>query len=371
MKSVAMVQIGARQFEERRIEIPPVGLGQGLLRVEACGLCGSDVEQYRGRFAEKGLVSYPIIPGHEAIGIIEEIGPEAARAWGVKRGDRVALEPHLPCTRCHHCLGGTYHLCRSVAPELKITSYGYLPLSFEHGLWGGYSQYIHLREHTLLHKIPAGLPVEFATMYQPIASGIRWAVHVPKTSFGDTVLILGCGQRGLGAVLACRQAGVKTIIITGLRRDAFKLNLAKRFGAHHLVIADEEDVVERAMELTNQRGVDVVLDVTPAASKPVVDAVEAVRIGGKIVLAGLKGGDTKIALDTDRIVTREIGVQGVFTQGAEAYEQALDLLIREKDLLAPMHTHEFALADVAAAIEAVAGETPGVEAICVSVHPSH
>ena len=94
MKSRAMVQVADRRLEMFEREIPKVRADEGLLQVETCGLCGSDVEQYKGRFVEKGLVKYPLIPGHEPIGRIVELGHEAARLWGVSVGDRVALEPH-------------------------------------------------------------------------------------------------------------------------------------------------------------------------------------------------------------------------------------------------------------------------------------
>jgi threonine dehydrogenase-like Zn-dependent dehydrogenase len=368
MRSKVVLQVGDRALEMTEREIPPVGADEGLLRVEACGLCGSDVEQYRGRFTEKGLVRYPLIPGHEPIGVIEEIGPVARAAWGVKIGDRIALEPHLACGRCPTCLGGAYHLCKTLL-AVAAPSYGYLPLDFGHGLWGGYSEYIHLHPRTIAHKLPVNLPTDLATMYQAIAAGIRWAVHVPKTAFSDTVLILGCGQRGLGAVLACRAAGVGCIIVTGLARDRHKLDLAERLGAHHTIVSDAEDALPRIMTITSGRGVDVALDVVPTATEPVSLAVEAVRMGGMIVLAGIKGGRTMAAIDTDRIVYKEITLRGVFTQGSDAYEQAIDMLARDGDRIAPMKTHAFPLARAENAILTLAGEVPGEEAICVSINP--
>jgi len=368
MKARAMVQVGDRRLEMEEREIPAVGAEEGLLRVETCGLCGSDIEQYRGHFVQKGLVRYPLIPGHEPIGRIAELGPVAAKSWGVKVGDRVALEPHLSCGRCHACSRGSYHLCKSLLP-INPAAYGYLPLDFGHGLWGGYSEYIHLHARTRLHKLPEQLPLAIAAMYQLLAAGIRWSVHVPKTSFGDTVLILGCGQRGLGSVIACASAGVGNIIVTGLARDAHKLALARDLGAHATIVADRENVVKRVMELTGNRGADVVVDLTPVATQPIVDAVDAVRVGGTIVLAGIKGGSATVPLDSDRIVVKELTVQGVFTQAGAAYEQAISLLSRDSAKFTRMHTHDFPLHRAAEAIETLAGERPDSEAICVSLSP--
>ncbi len=371
MKARVMIQTGDRRLEMAEHEVPRVGADEGLLRVEACGLCGSDVEQYKGRFTQKGIVRYPVIPGHEPIGIIHEIGAEASRNWGVKKGDRVALEPHLTCGTCQVCLGGRYHLCRALFPVTTLTNpaYGFLSADFGHGLWGGYGEFIHLHRRTIMHKLPASLPLSVATLYQAIAAGVRWSVHVPESSFGDTVLILGCGQRGLGSVLACASAGVRTIIVTGLARDRFKLELARALGAHHTIEADREDTVARVMEITGHRGADIAVDVTPAATQPINDAINAVRAGGTVVLAGVKGGQSRVSIDSDQVVMREISLRGVFSQGSRAYEQALDLIARNVERLKPMHTHEFPLAEAATAIETLAGERAGEDAICVSIHP--
>ena len=368
MKARVVIQTADRKLEMAEHEVPPVASGTALLAVEACGLCGSDVEQYKGAFTAKGIATYPLIPGHEPIGRIAEISKEAARNWGVKAGDRVAVEPHLSCGLCRSCLDGSYHLCKEVRPT-GLPAYGFLPLDFGHGLWGGYSSHLHLMPRTILHRIPEEMPIELATQYQSLAAGVRWAVQVPKTALGDSVLILGPGQRGLGSVIACREAGAGTIIVTGLRRDGHKLDLARALGAHHTIIADEEDIVERVLALTGGRGVDVAIDVVPASPQPIIDAVGAVRIGGTIVIGGVKGRTTKVALDSDRILFRELTIKGVYSQGSAAYVQALRLLAENRYDLVRLHTHSFPLEEADKAIRTLAGEVPGADAISVSLHP--
>lgn len=370
MKAQVVVQTGDRRLEVTEHEVPRVTAGTALLAVEACGLCGSDVEQYKGAFSAKGIATYPLIPGHEPVGRIVEIDAVAARAWGVKTGDRVAVEPHLSCGLCRTCLEGSYHLCKEVRPT-GLPAYGFLPLDFGHGLWGGYSTHLHLMPRTVLHRIPEEMPIELATQYQSLAAGVRWAVHVPRTALGDSVLILGPGQRGLGAVIACREAGASQIIVTGLRRDRHKLDLARALGAHHTIVADEEDTVERVLEITGGRGVDVAVDVVPASTQPIVDAVGAVRIGGTVVIGGVKGGTTRVSLDSDRILFRELTIKGVYSQGSTAYAQALRLLVENRYDLARLHTHSFPLEQADTAIRTLAGEVPGAEAVCVSLNPAH
>ena len=188
-------------------------------------------------------------------------------------------------------------------------------------------------------------------------------------SFSDTVLVMGCGQRGLASVVALKAAGVSEIIVTGLKRDAFKLRLAREFGATHAIVADEEDTIARVMEITGGRGVDIAVDVVPTDTRVIGHAVEVVRSGGTIVVAGVKGGNNMATLDTDRMVYKEITLKAVFTQGADMYRAGIDLLARDLERLAPMHTHEMPLDQAERAIQMVGGEIPGEEAICISLHP--
>src|SRR6266566_7857332 len=267
----AVVMTAPRTFEMREFPRPVIGPDEGLLRVEACGICGSDVEQYKGHLGQRGL---PMVPGHEPLGIIEEVGERAAQRWGVSVGDRVALEILIPCRSCDLCLTGRYMACKN-----RKGSYGgYNP--GEPRLNGGFAEYIHLHPNSILHPISADIPAEIAVMYNPLGAGVRWAVQIGGVGLGSTVLILGAGQRGLAAVLASRAAGAGTIIVTGLARDAGKLALAREFGADHTIDVEAEDTVERVMEITGGTGTDVALDLTPMAAQPVRDALNAVRWGG-------------------------------------------------------------------------------------------
>jgi len=248
--------------------------------------------------------------------------------------------------------------------------YGYTPRDVGHGLWGGYSEYIHLHERTILHKLPDTIPLALATLYQPIAAGVRWAVQVPKTEMGDTVLILGHGQRGLGAVVAAREAGAGTIIVTGTSRSAHKLRLAETLGADYTIKSDREDVATRVMEITNNRGVDVVLDVVPFFAQPIVDAVEVARIGGTVVLSGIKGQDEIVKLDVDRVIYKELSIKGVYSQAREAYVEAFRLLAENKYRLERMHTHEFTLDRAEEAVQTLGRDQNTEERpICISLHP--
>lgn len=369
MKSRVMLQVDDRRLVEEEWEVPRVGPKEALLKVEACGLCGSDLEQYRGTFVANKITRYPFIPGHEPIGRIVEIGAEAAKTWKVKVGDRVALEPNLSCGRCHLCLGGHYTNCRSLMPPGAPPAYGFTPTDVGHGFWGAYSDYMHLHERTLLYKIPESMPISLASLYQPLAAGISWAVQVPQTQMGDSVLILGHGQRGLGAVVAARRAGASQIIVTGTSRSRAKLQVARSLGAHHTIESDVEDVAQRVMEITGGRGVDVVLDVVPVSTQPIVDAVEVAKVGATIVLSGIKG-PAGVSLNVDRIIYKELQIRGVYSQGNKAYREALRILEEGPQVLNLLHTHEFDLSHAEDAILTLGREKKSpVDPICITIHP--
>ena len=351
--TLAMVQTAPRRLEPRDLPLPHIDDNSALLRIEAWGICGSDYEQYEGVLR----TPMPVVPGHEPLGIIEEIGDGAARRWGVDVGDRVAVETMLSCRFCCRCLQGDYHLCE----ERRI--YSYIPLSEEPGLWGAYSEYMFLHGNSIVHKMDRSLPPEIAVMFNPLGAGFRWAVEVPRTKPGDTVLILGPGQRGLASVLAARQVGAEKIIVTGLEADARKLEIATLFGADETIDVDNEDTAERVLEATGGRGADVVVDVTSYATEPVSGALGYVRAGGTIVLAGVKGYKPIPDFVSDLIVGKEITIKGVIGVTSSGYSSAIRLIESGKVPLEAMHTHRFGLRDAELAIKTLAREIPGDESI--------
>ena len=145
----AAVQTGPRQIEIREFPRPVIGPDDGgLLRIEACGICGSDVEQFRGNLGQQWL---PMVPGHEPLGIIEEVSTAAAARWGVQPGDRVAVEILIPCRSCDLCLAGRYMSCRN-----RVGSHGgSQPAARGLGPYGGFAEYNHLHPNSILHKVRA------------------------------------------------------------------------------------------------------------------------------------------------------------------------------------------------------------------------
>jgi threonine dehydrogenase-like Zn-dependent dehydrogenase len=365
----AVVQVGDRQFEIQWFEMPRVGADDALIRVEACGLCGSDVDQYDGKLNGMGL-RLPVIPGHEPVGIIEEIGAEAARRWGVGAGDRVAVEPVLGCGHCRACKQGVYRRCRIGRPGTSIAACGFIPTHIQPSLWGGLAEYMYLDPNVAVHKVSRDIPAELAALYQPVAAGISWAHREPGTRVGDTVVIFGAGQRGLACVVAAREAGAAQVFVIARRQSAHRLKLATELGADAIILA-EEDPIARVRELTRGDGADVVIDVTAETMEPIAKGIEMAKAGGTVILAGVKGwGVTIPGMENDRIFSKELTIKGVKNADFRSFEVAVGLLESRRYAFQKMHTHSFGLENLDLAIRTLAGRVPGENAVSVSIDPT-
>jgi threonine dehydrogenase-like Zn-dependent dehydrogenase len=352
-RATAAVLEKPRDLQLREFPIPQIGLEDGILRVEACGLCGTDYEQWQGHLHDWGG-GLPIIPGHEVIGFIEAVGANAAKRWKVKEGDRVAVEPVIPCGHCPQCASGAYTRCEA------DSGYGlYHGTQVAPSLWGGYSTHLYLHPRAMLHHLPPHVPPDVMTLFNPLSNAVRWIYEVGKVGLGATVVITGPGQRGLLAAFVAKQAGTASVIVTGTSKDAQRLELARQFGACATINVDKDDPVARVRTLTNGKLADIVLDVSAGATAPVVQAVDMVRRGGRIVLAGLKGRNPLKDFLVDKVVFREIELVGVLSAGWTACETAIDLVSRHGKELAPLCSHVFPLSQAAEAVRALGRETAG------------
>lgn len=349
-------------IEIRDVPLPD-DLGDGaLLRVEACGLCGSDVEQFHGGTREAGKV---VVPGHEPLGVIDRISPAAAERWGVAVGDRVVPEIVVPCGACRRCDAGETTSC-----ERSLGSYGYRPFPSPTELVGGFADYMYLHPNTVVHRMNPDIPAELAAMFNPIAAGIRWGVQLGGAGTGDTVLVLGAGQRGIAAAMAVKSAGAARVIMTGLASDAHKLALARDFGVDDTIVVDDDvDVPERVRALTDGAMADVVLELTPMAAQPVRDAIDAARVGGTVVLAGLKG-HRPIELVTDRIIQKGLRLVGALGVDSTSVREAIRLVESGVYPLERLHTHTYGVDEVGTALRVLAGEVAGEEPVHVAVVPA-
>lgn len=363
VRAATLVEPG--RIEVRSYPRPSLEAGGALLRVEVCGLCGTDVEQVHGRFTGTNWPSGPLIPGHEVVGAIEAITGAAAERWGVGVGDRVAVEPNLPCGSCPRCLSGQYVSCQGW-PQWPM-AYGFVPVAEPPALWGGWSELMVLHPRSVVHRVPDGLDAGVASLFNAFGAGFRWSTTLPALRPGQSVLVLGAGQRGLACVAAARAAGAGTIVTTGRSTDAHRLEAARALGADVAIDVDRDDVRKAVLEAIDEGQVDIAIDATSGATTPILDALACVRAEGTIVLAGLKGGRALDGLPVDDVVLRGVRILGARSADWDAYEQALRLLAADPDRFAPLRTHELPLDQADRAVRLLAGEEPGERPVYVSV----
>ena len=314
-----MVLEAPRRLVHRELPVPDVGDHDAVLRVEACGLCGTDHEQYTGLLPGPGA----FVPGHETVGVIERIGAVAAERWGVRAGDRVAVEVFQSCGECEECTAGEYRRCRQHG---IADMYGFIPVDRAPGLWGGYATHQYLAPHSLVLPVPDTLDPVHATLFNPVGAGIRWGVTVPGTTTGDVVAVLGPGIRGLSVVAAAREAGAGFVLVTGAgERDADRLEAARAFGADLTVDVTTTDPAVALRKATGGLA-DVVVDVTARAPAAFAQAVQLARVGGTVVVAGTRGVAETPGFHPDHLVYKELRILGALGVDASAYRAALDLL---------------------------------------------
>jgi alcohol dehydrogenase len=315
----ALVLEAPRKLVEREFALPDLDADDGLLRVEACGLCGTDHEQYTGTLP----AGFGFVPGHESVGVVEAVGDRAAERWGVSVGDRVAVEVFQSCRSCDECQAGRYRRCRQHGIG---DMYGFIDAERAPGLWGGYAEHQYLAPDSMLLPVPEALDPVVATLFNPLGAGIRWAVTVPETQPGDVVAVLGPGVRGLSACAAAKEAGASFVVVTGVGPgDDERLALAPAFGADLVIDVAATDPA-RALQDAIGRLADVVVDVTAKAPAALAQAVGLARAGGTIVMAGTRGSADTPGFWPDLIVYKELRILGALGVDALAYRAALDLL---------------------------------------------
>ena len=356
----ALVQTGPRLLEEREFPLPAIGADDGLLRVQRCGLCGTDVEQVHGDIS---WVPGNVIPGHEPVGVIEAVGESAAARWGVEPGDRVVVEAFVPCRRCEYCAAGQFSSC-----PVQI-QFGFVPVSHHPPLLGGFAEYLYLPPNATLHKMSSAVPLDLAPFYNALTCGVDWVTDAAGVSLGSTVVILGCGPRGIACGLVAKAAGAEQVIMTGLTADAPKLAIARELGVDATIDVEQQDLGECVRALTAGRLAHVVIDVVPGAAGTVTDAIEIARPRGTIVIAGMKGDRTVPGLRSDQLVLKALTVKGVRGKRSSSYGVAISILESKRFPLERLAPRSYPLSAALQAIEDQAGNGGQPAGLCVSIAP--
>ncbi len=315
-----------------------------LLRVGAVGMCGSDIHYYtRGRIGSQ-MVRYPFVVGHEFGGKVLATGRAVTR---VKPGDRVAVDPAMPCFACDQCQAGRFHTCR------KHTFLGCPGQSA-----GCLCERIVMPE-TSCFAVPAGFSDEDAALVEPLSIGC-YAVKLAGLSAGSRILIQGCGPVGLSVLLAARDAGAERVAVS--EPLAYRRACASRLGADWAGLPDETDAYLAERE---PLGVDLVFEC--CGEQAAMDqALTLLKPGGKLMLIGIPEFD-RASFAVDLLRRKELCLQNVRRQN-DCVEAAIALLEHRPEARA-MITHRFDFEQTAAAFETVAGYRDGVVKAMVRLSP--
>src|SRR5882762_420008 len=315
MSMKALLLSTYRHLEIAEVATPVLNPGEVLIRVAACGICGSDVHGYDG---SSGRRIPPIVMGHEAAGRIAALG---AGVTGWSEGDRVTFDSTVYCGACQHCARGEVNLCdqRQVlgvsCPEYRRA--------------GAFAEYVAVPAR-IVHPLPDSFAFADAAMLEAVAVAIH-AVSLVEIPSGSTALVLGAGTIGLLVLQALRVAGCSWVLVADI--DASRLKLAADLAATEVFLA-ETDPVARALELTNGAGVDLAVEAV-GRRETVSVAIGSVRKGGSVILVGNISPEATLPLQT--VVTRQIRLQGSCASAGE-YPRAIELMAKGAIQVKPLIT---------------------------------
>ncbi|MDY5220327.1 MAG: NAD(P)-dependent alcohol dehydrogenase [Aristaeellaceae bacterium] len=289
MSNKAFYMTALETMEEREAPMPVVAPDQVLIRIKAVGICGSDLHYYSKGNIGNYIVKPPFILGHEAAGEVVAVGEKVSK---LKVGDRVCMEPGIPCMACEECLTGHYNLCK------ELTFWATPPYD------GCLCEYV-AHPAAFCFKLPDNMSFVEGALVEPLAVGLH-ACNRGEVQLGHTVAILGSGCIGLVSLLAAKARGATKVIIG----DVIDKRLEKAAELGGITVnTSREDFADRVMELTDGRGADVVLDCA-GFCETVHQGLRAVKIGGTIVLVGL-GADRLNDLDTGIMNVKEVTIKAL------------------------------------------------------------
>jgi 2-desacetyl-2-hydroxyethyl bacteriochlorophyllide A dehydrogenase len=338
----AVVCHAPKDYRLEEVATPQAGPGEVVVRVEACGVCASDIKCFVGAplfwgdERRKGYVETPVVPGHEFVGEVVQLGEGAAEKYGLKVGDRAVSEQIIPCWGCRFCRTGKYWMCQ------VHNIYGFKKAAF-----GGMAEYMKYPAGSLVYKIPSDMPANEAAVIEPLACSIH-AVQRGEIEFGDVVAIAGAGPLGLGMVGAARLKNPGILIV--LDTKDYRLEIAKKLGADLVINPTKEDAVAKVKDLTGGYGCDVYIEATGHPSA-VIQGLDMIRKLGTFVEFSVMA--SPVAVDWTIIGdTKELNIHGAHLS-PHAYPLAIDYIYKRKIDVRPMITHRLPLADYKRALDKV------------------
>ncbi|MDR1823993.1 MAG: alcohol dehydrogenase catalytic domain-containing protein [Bifidobacteriaceae bacterium] len=351
----AVICHGPQNYTLETIPVPKRGPGELLLKVEAVGICASDLKCWHGAAKFWGDANRPawaeteVVPGHEITGRVLEVDDDARQRWQVEAGDRVVLEQIIPCWDCYYCDHGNYHMC---APHRMF--------GFHRSAPGGMAEYMTVPTQALVHKINGDLPPAHAAFAEPLSCALH-AVERATLQFDDVVVVAGAGPIGLSMIAGARAKNPGLIIALDL--DPRKLDIALATGADLAINIAEEDAVAKVKALTAGLGADVYLEGTGHPSA-VPQGLNLLRKLGRFVEYSVFKED--VSVDWSIISDdKELDVRGAHL-GPHCWPAAIKLIEQGRLPMERICTHQLPLADFQQGLNLVA---QGDKSVKVSLLP--
>ncbi len=329
MQALVLHTIGDLRLE--RVPVPEPREGEALVRVAAAGVCGSDLP----RVYEDGTYRFPLIPGHELAGVVEQVVGSGPRHVG----ERVTIKPLIPCRQCAYCEIGAYGQC---------IAYDYLGSRSD----GGFAEYVRAPQTNLI-PLPDGVDLEEAALTEPAAVALH-AIRQGDPEPGDTVVVLGAGPIGLLVAQWARLTGAGRVLLVDI--DACKLRVVEEMSLGDAINARESDPVAVVSEATAGRGADLVIEAA-GASVTYEQALRMARPLGRVVFMGNPAGDVTLPQATvSQILRKELTIRGTWNSRFAAlpvdeWRVVLEMLAAGRLILKALITHRVPLSEGVSALE--------------------
>jgi L-iditol 2-dehydrogenase len=333
----ALLLSSYNHLELANLPVPSPAPDEVLIRVAACGICGSDVHGYDG---SSGRRIPPLVMGHEAAGIVSAVGSSIS---SFAPGDRVTFDSTVYCGACPSCLRGDMNLCDS--RQVLGVSCG------DYRRAGAFAEFVAVPAR-ILHRLPENLPFAEAAMLEAVAVAIH-GVNLAHITASDSVLVIGAGTIGILTLQAVRATGCKKVLVTDV--DQNRLNLAKQLGATETRLSSE-NLQSQILQLTSNQGVDVALECV-GRNETVAAGIDAARKGGTVVLVGNIAPSVNLPLQ--KVVTRQIRLQGSCASSGE-YPRAIELLASGAIKVKPLITAVAPLEDGASWFQRLHNREPNL-----------
>jgi L-iditol 2-dehydrogenase len=341
MKALLLTEY--KKFEVTDMPAPDVGPDDVLVRVQACGICGSDIHGYDG---SSGRRIPPLVMGHEASGSVAGVGANVTK---FAEGDRVTFDSMISCGRCDYCRRGEVNLCDN--RQVLGVSCG------DYRRHGAFAEFVAVPQH-IVYALPENLSFEHAAMVEPVSVAVH-AVNLARVRLGESAVVVGSGMIG-GLVIQClRAAGCGKIIAVDLSDE--KLKLACEMGADVAINAGDTDVATAVRNEVASDGADLAVEAV-GNTAPVKTAIECLRKGGRAVLVG--NLSPKIELPLQSVVTREIALLGSCASSGE-YPTCIRLLASGKINADPLITARISLPEAPGWFDRLYRQEPGLMKVIV------